>query len=165
VTAGLGRSFGARGELTLGLRVGLIADGKLREGGRVHDFEPGIVGALALDWRVLTAPDDPLTLTLGVQLAAGHARLVHEGVARSWTSTDVRASVTISRTLWRIVTPYLSARVFGGPIFWRDTTGTDKTHLQLALGLAIEPVAGFTLHVEGALLSERGLSGGIGVSF
>lgn len=147
------------------MRVGLIAAGTLGEGGRTHDFEPGLVGALALDWRVLSAPADPISLTLGVQLAAGHAPLTHDGRSRAWTSTDLRASVTVSRTLWQVLTPYVSARVFGGPIFWRDATGADETHLQLALGLGIAPLPGFSLHVEGAILSERGVSGGIGVSF
>lgn len=152
--------------LTFGVRVGAILDGHVRVGGATHDLEPGVVGALALDWRALEAPRDPLTLTLGVQLGASHARLVDPASERSyaWTTTDLRASVTASRT-FDPITPYLAARVFGGPVFWRGASGGDTTHVQLAAGVGIALGAAVSLHLEGAALAERGLTGGVALAW
>jgi hypothetical protein len=166
-TLGLTRDLGASSEFSLGLRLGVILGGRLDAGGSRHDFDPGFVAALAFDWRALSAPDDPLTLTLGLQLGVSLASLVgtDDDVARSWVATDARLSVTVSRTLWQVLTPYLSVRGFGGAVFWNDTTGGDKTHVQIALGLAIELTEGLSLSVEGALLAERGVFGGLAVAF
>lgn len=162
---GLTRELDERGDLSLGLRFGVVVDGYLRQGGSELDFDPGFVAGLHVDWRALSAPDDPITLTLGVQLAVAHATLTLDGVSYGWTATDVRASVTVSRTLWDRLTPYLSVRAFGGPIFFRDATGADKTHVQIALGLALQIASGVSLSVEGAVLAERGVFGGVAVAF
>ena len=151
---GLSRDLG---DLTLGVRVGAVLDGEVVNRGQRYDLGPGVIVALALDWRAFSAPTDPLTVTFGVQLGVSHAAL--------WTTTDLRASVTASRTLWDRLTPYFSVRVFGGPIFWRGTTGSDTSHVQLAAGLGLELAPGWSLHVEGAALAERGLFGGLSVAF
>lgn len=159
---GLARDFG---DLTLGIRVGAVIDGEVVQRGMRYTLGPGVVVALALDWRVLSAPKDPLTLTLGVQLGVSHVAVSDGAVREPWTASDLRASVTASRTLWDRLTPYLSVRLFGGPVFWRDATGGDTTHVQLALGLGLELFEGLSLHVEGAALAERGVFGGLAVAF
>jgi len=162
VALGVSRDLGA---ITLGVRLGAILGGRVDDGGVGYAIQPGVVGALSLDWRVLTAPRDPLSLTLGVQLGASHTRVEGAGRSDGYGALDLRASVTASRTLAEVVTPYLSARLFGGPVFWRDATGGDTTHVQLALGVGVEVVPGLTLHVEGAALAERGVFGGVAYAF
>ncbi len=159
---GLSRDLG---DLTVGLRVGAVIAGELAHRGTRYDIGPGIIVALALDWRVLSAPVDPVTLTLGLQLGVSHTTLSDGTTREAWTATDLRASVTASRTLFDRLTPYLSVRAFGGPVFWRDATGSDTTHVQLALGLGLELAPGWSLHVEGAALAERGIFGGLAVAF
>jgi hypothetical protein len=84
-------------------------------------------------------------------------------------SFDARFSLTVGRTLWQRATPYLAARAFGGPIFFRRdgeaTTGTDRYHYQAALGLLVALPAGLDLSAEWAPIGERRLMGGVGVSF
>lgn len=161
---GLSRDLG---DLSLGLRVGAVIDGHVDSGGARYDIGPGVVVALAIDWRALAAPEDVLTLTLGVQLGVSHTTLgsPEGGPRQGWTATDLRASVTASRTLFDRLTPYLSARLFGGPVFWRDAVGSDTKHVQLALGLGLELGAGLSLHVEGAVLAERGVFAGLALAF
>ena len=159
---GLSRDFG---DLSFGVRVGAVIDGEVVNRGVRYDIRPGVVVALSLDWRVLSAPVDPLTLTLGAQLGASHVTLDDGQATQGWTATDLRASVTASRTFFDRLTPYLSLRAFGGPIFWRDATGSDTTHVQLALGVGLELVPGWSLHIEGAVFAERGVFGGLAVAF
>jgi len=161
VAAGLSRDFGA---LSFGVRAGVVVGGHIDVAGARLDIDPGFVVATSLDWRVLTAPRDPLSLTLGLQLGVSRATVVDTGRKDGWTALDLRASVTASRTFGP-VTPYASVRLFGGPVFWRGATGSDTKHVQLAAGLGVEVARGWTLHLEGAVLSERGLFGGLGVAF
>ena len=68
----------------------------------------------------------------------------------------------------RVVTPYVVARAFGGPIAWRiDTaskTGTDAYHVQLGGGVSALLFRRVDLFVEGIPLGERGVSAGLGVA-
>jgi len=159
---GLSRTFG---DLSFGVRVGAVLGGHVQNRGQRYAIGPGVVVALALDWRVLSAPIDPLTLTLGLQLGVSHTTLTAQGASDPWTATDLRASVTASRTFFDRLTPYLSLRLFGGPVFWRGAIGSDTTHVQLALGFAVELVPGWSLHIEGAAIAERGVFGGLAVAF
>jgi len=83
-------------------------------------------------------------------------------------STDVRLGVTAGKTIRGIMTPYLSARVFGGPIFWRyggqSVTATDAYHYQVGGGFSLG-LGRFDLHLEVAPLGERDLAAGAGVRF
>lgn len=154
------------GAWSVGAQIGAVIGGRLALGGERHELGPGLVFGLEAQWRVLEAPRDAVSLTLGLQLALSHARLTpDDGPGAAWTATDLRASVTASRTLWDVVTPYLAVRAFGGPIFFRHETGGDTTHVQLAAGLGVELGAGLSLHVEGAFLAERGGAGGLGLRF
>lgn len=161
VAVGLTRELGA---LSIGVRVGVVLGGHVDAMTTRHTIEPGVVVATSLDWRVLSAPVDPISLTLGLQLGVSHATVRGGGRSDPWTALDLRASVTASRS-FGIVTPYLSTRLFGGPVFWRGAMGGDTKHVQLAAGLGVELARGWTLHLEGAVLAERGVFGGLGVSF
>lgn len=160
VAVGLTRELG---DLSVGFRAGLVLGGYV-DTPEHHTIEPGLVVATSLDWRVLSAPVDPISLTLGLQLGVSHVSVRGGGRSDPWTALDLRASVTASRSFGP-VTPYLSTRVFGGPVFWRGAMGGDTKHVQLAAGLGVELARGWTLHLEGAALAERGVFGGLGVAF
>lgn len=175
VTAGLARDFG---NLTLGLQLGAMVDGTLTTQGTTYDLAPGFLGGLGLTWRAFEAPRDPLSLTFGLQLAVSTSAL--RDAARSddrrsqWVALDARVSVMASRTFADVLTPYVAARAFGGPVFWSnrrgaqgpsDVLGTDRAHVQFGLGLGVTPHPALSLHIEWDFFGERGVFGGIGTSF
>lgn len=158
IVVGLSRSFGA---VSFGGRLGAIIDGHVDAHGVRSDIQPGLVGALDVAWRVLSAPIDPLSLVLTAQLGVAHTTVGGDG----WTALDVRFALTASRTFFDRLTPYVATRAFVGPVFWGDATGGDTTHLQVAVGVGCEIVNHLSIHVEGAFVAERGLFGGVGYAF
>ena len=79
---------------------------------------------------------------------------------------DLRASITVGKTIANVVTPYLSARLFGGPIVWfrqsQTVWGTDIYHAQLAVGVTLEiPLSSGTaliMSLDASPLLERSVS-------
>ena len=55
--------------------------------------------------------------------------------------------------------PYLLARLFGGPVMWRldgeDLTGSDTTHVQLGAGASYTTPFGLTAVVDVSAIGER----------
>lgn len=89
--------------------------------------------------------------------------------APTFTALDVRAALTAGKTLGPLAV-YATARVFGGPIFFRyrdePVTGTDLYKYQLGGGLSVAlPSRLLDAFVEGIAAGERGLSAGIGSTF
>jgi hypothetical protein len=84
---------------------------------------------------------------------------------RLLVSVDARASVTAGYTLWERLTPYLTARLFGGPVFFRGLTGTDAYHYQLGAGVVLSLPGGFDVSAELVPLGEQRVSAGVGYSF
>ncbi|PKN55861.1 MAG: hypothetical protein CVU56_19185 [Deltaproteobacteria bacterium HGW-Deltaproteobacteria-14] len=159
-------------DLTVGLRAGAVLDGELRAGGRTWDVKPGGVVSLQGEYRLLAAPSDPVTLTAGIALASSFASTEEVGgggETASLTAFDLRASLTVSRTLWSVLTPYFSARAFGGPALWSrdgvDVTGSDRGHYQLALGVSVAPAPWLALSFEWAFLGETALYGQVALAF
>ncbi|MFO0746951.1 MAG: hypothetical protein U1F43_14960 [Myxococcota bacterium] len=157
------------GTLTYGVKLGGIVAGELAAKGQTYAIEPGLVVGVSLDWRVLSAPRDAVSLTLGLQLGVAWSSVAPEVGAGPlddrWLTFDARASATVSRTFFGRLTPYASVRLFGGPALWGGAAGGDKTHVQLAAGLALAVTDALSLHVEGALLAERGAFAGLGLAF
>ena len=56
-------------------------------------------------------------------------------------------------TLWDAFSPYVLARIFGGPVFWRyagqAVTGTDVYHYQFGAGFALSLARTVDVFVEG----------------
>jgi hypothetical protein len=138
-----------------------LAEGRL-------DFSPGPLFALGADWRLL---DDGrwfglLTSLLSVSLAwTEGAREPRTG----YQAVDVRLGGQFGVDLGGLARPYLAARVFGGPVFWRyaerDVTGTDTHHYQLGAGLGVRVTRDLHVFAEVVPLGEQALSGGVGWSF
>jgi hypothetical protein len=86
-----------------------------------------------------------------------------------YNAFDLRVGVAVGKTFLDVLSPYLAARLFGGPILWElegeDVTGTDQHHVQIAFGLAASLPRGFDLFAEGAPFGERAATVGAGVAF
>src|SRR5690606_16412054 len=113
-----------------------------------------------LGWSLLRAPEAPISLSvalaLGVSASSTTAR--DDGTETDWLALDFRVALTASRTFGDVVTPYVSVRAFGGPVFWRidgeDVAGSDPRHVQGAVGVSLSAqhpgaAAALTLSLEG----------------
>jgi len=165
-------AYRATADLTVGLRAGAVVDGELRSGDRTWEVRPGAVVALQADYRFLA---EPVTLSGGLALAGSFTstREIGSGREDSLTALDLRLSVTVSKTIEGVFTPYFSARAFGGPVMWTfqdgdvvsDVVGSDPGHHQLAIGASVAPVPGLSASIEWAFLGETALYGSLAVAF
>jgi hypothetical protein len=68
-----------------------------------------------------------------------------------------------------MLSPYVIARVFGGPVFWRyqdeAIVGGDVHHYQLGAGIALLIAERVNLYAEGVPLGEQALAAGAGFRF
>ena len=140
---------------------------------------PGFLAGISGEWHALRAPRHPISLSLGLQFAVAASRVKDAtGDSAPWLALDARLSLTVSRTLWDVVTPYAAVRGLGGPILWSnrpasspeaggasDVVGSDPRHVQLAVGLGVAPHPAFALHIEWDYFGERGVFGGASASF
>jgi hypothetical protein len=151
---------------TLGAGVG----GSLRIGTDGLRLLPGPLAAATLSCRALDATRLRPFLLVSLSAAASWGTTGRSGTSStdSIVSGDVRLGVTAGKTIARVLTPYVAARVFGGPVFWRyagqDATGTDAHHYQVGAGFSLA-LRRFDLHFEMAPLGERELAAGAGVAF
>ncbi|TNF28121.1 MAG: hypothetical protein EP329_18425 [Deltaproteobacteria bacterium] len=156
-------------DLTVGFRAGGVLDGELTAEGRTWDVALGAMIGAQAEYRFVARPVT-LSGTLGLAASFTATREVGgAGEESSLTALDLRAGVTVSRELFDAVTPYFSARAFGGPVFWtrdgEDVVGSDRGHYQLALGLTAAPADFLALGVEWAFLGETGLYGQLAIAF
>lgn len=163
VTAIAGYAWPSR--ISIRAALGVLAGGSLEGEGRTFDLGAGVVGSIGVARQWSRAP---WFLTASGSLGASRASTRESGMARvSLTAIDARGGVTAGRTFGP-VSPYVLARVFGGPVFWRwdgdDTTGTDTRHFQLGAGASLAIGARATLLVDIAALGERAASLGVAVN-
>jgi hypothetical protein len=174
LVAGLSRDLG---RVSVGGKVGVILGGSLDVGGEVFDMGPGLIVGATMDWPLLLAPKDPISLAISGQLGVATAALSRPEDETRWVAIDLRVGLTVSRTFFDVLTPYASARAFGGPVSWSgfeapraadggrgDLLGSDPRHTQLAMGLGVS-LASLDLQVEWAYFGETGLFAGLGVAF
>ncbi len=183
LSVSLERAFGDRFVLQVG--GGAILDGTLTVGGVAHTVDPGWVAAAGFSYRLADEKKRaPFVLfTYGFAVGRTHTHLRDTptssvaSVALLSTGADkvpltaidlARVGLTIGKSFGPL-TPFASARVFGGPVFWNvdgaSATGGDRYHFQLATGASLRPGAGFDLFAEWAFVGERRVSAGVGVSF
>ena len=83
-----------------------------------------------------------------------------------YTSSDLRLGARASWNIKNKVFPYLSARLFGGPVNWvldgKNVIGTDINHYQIATGAAVQ-FDRLGTFIEWAGVGEKALS--IGLSY
>jgi hypothetical protein len=151
---------------TLGAGVG----GSLRIGARSYEIRPGPLAAASLSYRAIDEQDAwPFALlSLSFAASAASTNPIGSSTSDSLVSTDVRLGMVLGKTVARVLTPYVAARVFGGPIFWtidgRGTTGTDDYHVQVGFGFSLTS-GRVGAHLDVAPLGERSLAAGCGVAF
>jgi hypothetical protein len=149
--------------------IGAVIDGSLEEGGRTHDIGPGIVAAASVskqwafgDWFVTGSLGAGISRTTTREGRSG----MGDGESQSLIGIDVlRIGVMAGRT-FGIVSPYLMARGFGGPVLWTldemDVTGTDTSKFQLGGGVSVT-ASGLSFLLDVSALGERSAS--LGMSY
>jgi hypothetical protein len=158
-------------DLTLQVGGGVGHGGRLIvDGGAHHELLPGWLATVSGSYRLVSGGEAPFVLLTGTIGGSG-ARTRQYGTDETvgYNAFDLRIGVAAGKTFYDMLSPYLAARLFGGPILWElegeSVTGTDQHHYQIAFGLAASLPRGFDLFVEGAPFGERGTTVGAGVAF
>ena len=167
------------------LGAGGIGGGALVHGAARDTMGPGFAGFVGVAARVVDGRRALPFVQLTATLSGTHA-LTHTGERGSgrggsvatgarpeaprYTAFDLRLGATAGKTFGDVLTPYVTARVFGGPVFWRfdgsDVTGTDLYKYQLGGGLSLALLdRRLDVFAEGIGLGERGVAAGIGTTF
>jgi hypothetical protein len=164
---------------SLQIAAGSIVDGSLRRtSGRasvpVRALGPGWLGALSASWTVVAQKGWVPFVILSATVAGNGAALREEPTARPgargrFYGVDFRFGASVGETFAGVLSPYLALRVFGGPAIMAEggstSVGTDKYHVQPALGAVVLLGRGVDLFAEGAPVLERSLSLGLGLRY
>ena len=147
--------------------VGIIRDGKLTPAGQAaHSVKPGGMLAVGVEYLWQRGQGAKPYVDFSAFLSASSTKT--EDALRqtqtSYFSTDLRLGGRASWIINDTIFPYLTARVFGGPVSWElentDVMGTDIHHYQFALGTAVQ-FGGTGVFVEWAGVGEKALSAGL----
>ena len=160
VTATAGHSATARLSWSItagGIVAGSIEDRALHGGGTIG----ASLSYLAV-YEANARPFVGFSASLGTALIRGTA---DDGSMRSWSAWDLRGGAIVGKTLGGHWVPYAAARAFGGPVFWyrggASTTGSDRYHVTVGVGLIVRLPARLDLTVEGMPLGERSATAGL----
>lgn len=162
------------GSLSMQLGAGGIAGGELVHGSARDSIGPGFAAFTGIAGRVVDGRGAMPFVQLTATVSATHA-ITQTATPRGlesprFTAFDLRLGAIAGKTIADVFTPYVTARVFGGPIYWRfdgaDVTGTDLYKYQLGGGLSLALFERkLDVFVEGIGLGERGAAAGIGTTF
>ena len=158
---------------TLSFGAGAGTGGWLTAQGSHYAIAPGWLATASYARRLVDGSGSLPFVILGLSFGASgaSARLVgpREGESGLLYAFDFRGGLTVGKTFFQMLSPYVAARLFGGPVLWRldgdIALGTDVNHYQLAAGLVTALPRGVDVFVEGAPLGERSVSLGGGLSF
>jgi hypothetical protein len=153
---------------SLRLSAGAITGGELEsdDGPGRFDLRPGgVVGfAGSRQWQ----PGDGrwfVTGTASLSAAVASTRPAGGGEREGFIAIDGRLGAIAGRTFAERWSPYLLARVFGGPVLWtvagEDVTGGDDKHVQLGAGLSVTLPWRLTAAIDVAAVGEQALSLGL----
>ncbi len=150
---------------------GIIIDGNLQpENESSHDFEPGGLVALGVEYRASTGLDTRPSIDLSFFLSASWSETSAPttNILTDYFAADARLGARFSWVVNNNTYPYIATRVFGGPVNWNmngeEVTGTDIHHYQVALGVG-SSLGKIGLFAEWAALGEKALSAGISTAF
>ena len=173
------------GAVSLLIGAGGVAGGTLVHGAARDTIGPGFAAFSGVALRVVDGRGAAPFVQFTGTLSATHAltRTDDRGTRTDGTTSagalpdsprftafDLRVGGVVGKTFFDTVTPYATARVFGGPISWRfdgaDVTGTDLYKYQLGGGASVALLdRRLDLFVEGIALGERGVRAGGGSTF
>jgi len=166
---------------TLQVGLGSLLGGSLVQttpGGVTSTFRPGggLHGSIGLTQRVYEADGGAIdgrpfimtTYTLSFALSSTQGPPSEQPTG--YSAFDFRLGAILGTTIAKTFTPYLAARLFGGPIFWTyggaSVVGTDAYKYEVGGGLAVSLVKGrLALFVDGSVFGERDVRGGASLSF
>jgi hypothetical protein len=177
--------FTRTGSVSAQIGAGGIAGGTLVHGAARDTIGPGLAAFTGIAWRVVDGRDAIPFVQLTATLSATHAltRTDDRGTRTDgttspgaqpetprFTALDLRIGAVAGKTIAGVLTPYVTARAFGGPVTWRfdgaDVTGTDLYKYQLGGGLSLALFdRRLDVFAEGIALGERGLAAGVGTTF
>jgi opacity protein-like surface antigen len=155
-------------DVTLHVGAGSAFGGHLTLPDGVHEFSPGVTGQLGASWQVLSRrPFVILTSLLSFSAATTQLQGTEEAIG--YEAFDLRLGGIAGFTLLDILSPYVLARVFGGPVYWhyqgQAVTGTDVSHYQVGAGVAVAVARRMEVFAEGVPLGERALAAGVSLTF
>lgn len=156
----------------LGGGIGGITDAGLARRWRV---EPGWALGAGASWRLLDGEGSRpfLLATFSFGVSSARTSLLGDdgqpaGNAPSMLSADFRGGLLLGKSIAGVLSPYLLARLFGGPVLWRaenvDRFGTDIFHYQIGLGAVLSLGRRVDLGFEFVALGERSLSGSVAIA-
>ena len=147
--------------VTAGGIVASTIDGRATHGGATLGAG---VSYLALN-EGSTHPFVGVSATFSTALIRGDA---DDGTTRSWSAWDLRGGVIAGKTFGRFV-PYVAARAFGGPVYWRlggeSVTGTDRYHVTVGAGLILRLPKRVDVTLEVMPVGEHSATAGVSLHF
>jgi hypothetical protein len=166
-------AYAPTARLTISAGLGVAFGGKLEAPDGSHAFTPGIAAGLGISYRIAegSTPLGRAFALVGGNVSFTGASTQHdgEGARTAYDALDIRASVTGGLTWLNVLSGYLVARGFGGPVYWTyqgaSVLGTDTHHYQVGGGLALLVAKRVDLFVEGVPLGEQAVAGGASVAF
>lgn len=166
-------AYSPKREGTVEFGAGAFVDGTFERAGIEYDFSPGLLLVTGASYQFVSNAGLRPFVLLGGQLSYLTSRTRPAGAAgaesTSYHAFDLRVGPVVGWTFWNTLTPYVLARVFGGPVFWRyqgeSIVGGDVHHYQLGAGLSLLLAKRVDLFVEGVPFGERTVAGGAGLRF
>lgn len=158
---------------TFELGAGSLLGGSLHAPAADHDFTPGFLTVAGAAWRVVDAEGARPLVVLTAELSFVASSTRENGSSSSpsigYQAFDARIGAIAGWTVARVLTPYVLARGFGGPVYWqylgKSVTGTDTHHYQLGGGVIAHLGSRIDVFAEGVPLGEQAVSAGAGVRF
>jgi hypothetical protein len=159
VTANLDWHVGRRGTLTFG--AGSVLFGQLSPlDGPVH-LGPGATFSVGYSHLVLM----PRGAVPFVMVSGALSSTFAATQLTSYSAFDLRGGAVVGWVLWKRFSPYVGARAFGGPVFWRGMVSGDAYHFQVAAGFVLGLPKGVDVSAEVVPLGEQAISASVGYSF
>lgn len=149
--------------------AGAIFAGEMTGEGRSYDLGPGFTMRLSAAHQWIGRSDEVPFFTTTLAYTFSTLRATETtGAKETLSASDLRIGTLFGMTFRDLVSPYLSARAFVGPVELtqdgRDRQGTDRRKYALGLGSALT-VDRFELLVDATFFGERSLSVGASVAF
>ena len=144
-TVSLAASKQLNDKLSLRGGIGLIHDGTLNPENRLaQNVMPGGVIAVGLEYLQATGEGYTPSIDYSFFVSASSTKTEDPLTQKqtNYFSSDLRLGARASWNISYKYFPYLSARVFGGPVSWKmdntEVMGSDIHHYQVALGTAVQ---------------------------
>ncbi len=163
--------YAPKRDVALELGAGSLVDGSFERGGDAYDFSPGLLLLAGGSYRLLENDGTRPFVLLGGQLSYAFSSTRQYAGQESvpYHALDFRIASVAGWTFFDMLSPYLLARLFGGPVFWEyrgeAITGGDVHHYQLGAGVSLLIAERVNAYGEGVPLGEQAVAGGVGFSF